>query len=101
MGKALALNVKGIKCDNKECDYAEPNVSPTDYGEWLNKPCPKCGANLLTQKDYDTVTAMANFINTINRLLPETDEGTEKVKVPIEMNGSGKIFVKLQKEAQA
>lgn len=39
-----------------------------DMANWINKPCPKCGENLLTQEDFDRheqVIITANFINTL------------------------------------
>jgi hypothetical protein len=46
-----------LVCDARGCDYTEyvGTVSP----EYIGKPCPKCGANLLTQEDYDA--AMPTF----------------------------------------
>jgi len=43
-----------IECDN--CDFVIPNEDPRNPGdgkEYINKPYPKCGENLLTQEDYD------------------------------------------------
>jgi len=46
--------IKGIKCDNPDCDFVDDSVTWDDYdktvSEWLNRPCPKCGTNLLTQE---------------------------------------------------
>lgn len=84
----------GIKCDNPECDYVDPNVSIEEYDEWLNKPCPKCGANLLTQADYDNVQAIITAVNLINESFPIPDEYAEepmKTLMHISMNGTGKM----------
>jgi hypothetical protein len=65
----------GIQCDNPECDYLDLNVSVTDYHNWLNKPCPKCGENLLTQEDYDKVQAMLAIVNLVNQMdIPDDGE---------------------------
>ena len=42
------INISGIKCDSLTCDYYDNNVHVNGYEDWLNKPCPKCGSNLLT-----------------------------------------------------
>ncbi len=55
------LKISGIKCDN--CSYKDDSVKFEDYLEWLNKPCPDCGENLLTQKDYDYCINMDNLLN--------------------------------------
>lgn len=54
--------IQGIKCDNEECDYVDPTVQYEEYPNWLNKPCPMCGENLLTEKAYqDTKMIMDAF----------------------------------------
>lgn len=45
----------GLKCDNQSCDFVDISIAIEDYDKWLNAPCPKCGANLLTQEDLDAV----------------------------------------------
>ena len=43
----------GLQCDAEGCDWVDKTIPDTDYPKWLNAPCPKCGANVLTQEDYD------------------------------------------------
>ena len=45
-------NMGGIKCDNPLCDYVNKDVHITDYIDYINKPCPCCGENLLTEEVY-------------------------------------------------
>lgn len=52
MAKAITTYVKGIKCDNEECGWKDPTVPYEDYPKYIDKPCPCCGANLLTRQDY-------------------------------------------------
>lgn len=47
--------IKGLMCDNPSCDYRDDTILREDYEKYINYPCPKCGAPLLTQKDYDAV----------------------------------------------
>lgn len=84
-----------LKCDNENCDYVV-SVPMAEWSGWIDKPCPKCGENLLTLADYhnaENVMAMADFINSlsedelktlaevakINNLVPN-DEIGEKIK---------------------
>lgn len=59
-----------IECDNKHCDYVvvnttkDPNVSLDKY---VNMPCPKCGDNLLTEKDYLDSKNFLKVLNWINK----------------------------------
>lgn len=45
-----------LKCDAADCDHME--VVETITADMVGKPCPKCGANLLTQNDWDHYEAV-------------------------------------------
>lgn len=55
MNDSMNLVGGGLKCDNPSCNFVDMSIAIEDYDKWLNAPCPKCGANLLTQEDLDTV----------------------------------------------
>lgn len=86
MGRNLDIMVAGIKCDNPDCDFADMSVPYNEYDKWLNKPCPKCGANLLTQKDYDVCKTMMKIAKLFNKL--PTIPG-QKVHKQYSFNGEG------------
>jgi hypothetical protein len=44
-----------LKCDAEGCDHREDVAKIT--ADMVGKPCPKCGANLLTQADWDVYDA--------------------------------------------
>ena len=67
--KNAEVNISGIKCD--ECDYRDDTVRFEDYPKWINKPCPKCKANLLTQKDYDECVQIVNATDVVNSMSPD------------------------------
>src|SRR5262245_33274952 len=56
-----------LHCDTPGCGYImpEPAVWSADL---IGAPCPKCGASLLTQSDYDKVQRLMRFIDLINRI---------------------------------
>lgn len=56
----------GIVCDNESCDYEAMGVTFEQYPEWVNKPCPKCGDNLLTEEDYQDAVDFRATIEAIN-----------------------------------
>ena len=59
----------GLVCDNQKCDYENKEILSENYKDWLNKPCPKCGENLLTDEDLDNflkVSAAANLVNSFS-----------------------------------
>ena len=91
--KAINLNIHGIQCDNSACDYRDESVEYRDYKKWLNKPCPMCGANLLTSKDLMAIKKLTIISDIINFFIkPKKD--AETVTVKAEMNGSRRINFK-------
>lgn len=94
MKSAMKLDIKGIKCDN--CDYKNEDVKLEEYEKWLNKPCPKCGNNLLTQEDLDSVTKFKAIVDTFNEILPKPNGNEKKATFNLEMNGTGDIGFKLE-----
>ena len=47
------MKFQGVKCDNQICGYRDDKVDSSQYKAYINKPCPKCSQNLMTQSDYD------------------------------------------------
>lgn len=89
MKDSLSLMIKGIKCDS--CDYRDDDVSFDDYPQYLNKPCPECGANLLTKSDLDATKKLIDAVEILNRFMPKAHDDEIEVRMPLHMNGTGKI----------
>lgn len=94
MKDAIRMEVKGIKCDNPSCDFIDMSVKFEDYEEWLNKPCPKCGSNLLTDKDYFTVRVLQQITKGLNEIFPQIEDNEKDIYIKGEMNGTGKVKFK-------
>jgi hypothetical protein len=71
MEKNIEVIGGGIKCDNPKCDFLDKDVAVADYPGWVNKPCPKCGENLLTEEDYNNTKLLLGMADLINGLTPE------------------------------
>jgi predicted nucleic-acid-binding Zn-ribbon protein len=59
-----------IECDNKNCDYVikNPTKDPNEnVKRFVNMPCPKCGDNLLTEKDYLEGERFMQVLNWVNK----------------------------------
>lgn len=67
--KCIQANVTGIKCDMPSCDFRDDTARPEHYKQWLNRPCPKCNGNLLTQRDYDYFNIFDRLCAVMNWLL--------------------------------
>ena len=92
------MEISGIQCDNINCNYENEDVQVGEYEQWLNKPCPKCGSNLLTEADFRTVRIMMVICNNpiikvINAIANKLRPGSVK-SFKGEMNGTGKIDLK-------
>ena len=96
MKNAIEMTQQGIKCDNKECDYNIEIVKCEDYKNWVNKPCPKYGENLLTEADYKSSEALMNIVNLLNDVLPSSDSNEEEVMMNIEFDGTGKMEIDIK-----
>lgn len=98
---AVTMTGGGIKCDNPNCDYWNPDVRMEDYKHWVNKPCPKCGANLLTKEDYKNVKvlmALTRAMNFIGKICPSKGNKNEDMaKMTVSMNGTGKMDINIEK----
>jgi hypothetical protein len=68
----------GLKCDNPDCDWTDMSIKVEDYPAWVDKPCPECGSNLLTQEDYDKTQVLMNAFDMINSIDPEELEKLTK-----------------------
>ena len=66
----MEANIYGLKCDNPDCDFVDMSIEYEDYKNWVNKPCPKCGAILLTKFDYEICKQAKMFAKVCNILIP-------------------------------
>lgn len=94
MTQAIKYKIHGIKCDH--CAWKDMSVKFDDYKEWLNKPCPECGANLLTEADMKTCLFMIGMADKINEYIGEVKDDSKTVAIKIEMNGSGIPNIKIK-----
>ena len=65
------MELNGLKCDNPDCDWSDDTVPFNEYEKSINKPCPKCGENILTQEDYDSVMQIKQAMEIMANLSEE------------------------------
>jgi hypothetical protein len=65
----------GLNCDNESCDYTNKAVDSKDYKDWIGRPCPECGDNLLTEEDHLAFLMLENAKDIINSMSIEDLEG--------------------------
>lgn len=103
----IESHVSGIKCDTRGCGWRDDEVRFEDYPQWVNRRCPRCGGNLLTEADMATCLRVKRSVDQINvlcnRWLPSwllRRLDARRAKAPTfhaDMNGTGKIKFVRQK----
>ena len=84
----------GLKCDNVNCDYVNMDVEINDYKNWVNKPCPLCGSNLLTEQDFAAVLAIQSIVNNINKTKSDNLHNEEDcINLTFRFDGTGNVDV--------
>ena len=91
MKKAVKVIDMCIRCD--ACDWKNTDVKFGNYDSWLNKPCPKCGANLLTETDLKIMKFLLSLTDVINDLTPLFSDGEPTAGLRIETNGTGAVII--------
>lgn len=98
----------GIKCDNPNCTYRDDSVKPEEYPNYLNRPCPICGQNLLTEADFRSFCMILQTVNRINSLFNRMPNFIKKraiqkssdddANMTINFNGSGKLDITIDQK---
>ena len=90
--KLFEVKVRGVKCDAPCCDYTNDKVTLDDYSSYVNKPCPKCGANLLTESDMTTINNLLKVEKALGWIrLPALSKSCQ---IDIKMDGTGRLIKK-------
>ena len=100
MTELVTLEISGVKCDGEDCDYSDDEVRRENYHAYVDRPCPKCGSNLLTQEDYEAVIALEGVVANFDIDIPDgLLDGEEEKHFDLNMDGTGMIeFVEREKE---
>ena len=86
----IKINVKGLKCDNINCNYSDMTIKYEEYEKYVNSKCPECGSILLTEKDYKKLKSLEFAAKIINKIPFPNPTGKYTTHVG-HMNGTGKI----------
>lgn len=61
----------GIICDAPQCGWKDDSVTFATLEQWRNCPCPKCGANVLTDEDWELHLKTTEIMEAINNMTDE------------------------------
>ena len=62
------FKISGIKCDTPHCNWRDDDVQFADYPQFIDKPCPVCNSNLLTEQDYIKCLKMYRIVDRANKI---------------------------------
>lgn len=72
-----------LQCDAAGCDHRE---DVDEYGPHLiGTPCPKCGADMLTQQDFDDFEPLRVMIETLKKMGLASDD-SDGVQSPVSLS---------------
>ncbi len=99
--KFMNAHISGLKCDNPNCNWADPSIQLNEYPDWVGRGCPLCGEVVLTNEAWQTVQKIICIENAVNRfsglLTPSSKNGQAKVGVRLTLDKKGKIHFKGEK----
>ena len=93
-----------IHCDSCGRDYyTDGGFTRKELRKWIDKPCPACGANLLTKGDYN-IAKVIILLESIDKIIAFIcrifGKKLEQKTVRFETSGTGKLsFTLSDKEA--
>jgi len=61
----------GVQCDNPKCDWADLTITVSQGFGFIDKPCPKCGENLLLKEDYSNFVTLLLYSENLQQALGE------------------------------
>ncbi len=80
-----------LQCDAPGCDHRE--MRPALLEEDIGRPCPKCGANLLTREDYEAAKPFSDMMRAME------EAGLIKPASLDDVVGEGKAIVTINHHA--
>jgi hypothetical protein len=81
---AIEMLPGSLQCDAPSCGYVtEEKVSPADLSAWLERPCPKCGAPLLTEAGLEFVMILHSLAGSVNEVTGPVPDGAPRMIITI------------------
>jgi hypothetical protein len=90
------LEIHGLKCDTPTCDWRDDTIAFEDYEKYINHPCPKCGASVLTSEDYHLALTLLETFEKFKEQISDFESfsaGEENLKVKVHLGAHKEITV--------
>lgn len=86
----VILNIYGLKCEKASCRFSKRDVKFEDFPKWIDKPCPKCGTNLLTAQEYLRAKMTKEYVELLSETVAPILETKENLHaLSVSFNGRG------------
>ena len=93
-GKNIQFELNGLQCD--KCDWKDENIPFDEWEEWLDKPCPECGAVVLTHEQLGQVHMMMEIADVMNQLDIPVDPNDPVVEAQIKIDEDANIKIDIK-----
>ena len=91
----MGFFIKGLKCDNPNCEYVDPDIPFEEYEKYVNCPCPICGESLLTPQAYRTCKGLKLLGDAIVKITGYSNkEANYEDAIHLDMDAEGKVSFK-------
>lgn len=97
MEDSVEIKGGGLICDNPKCDFEDATIKIDDYAKAINKFCPRCGENLLTQQDFEDFTAMYQKLKILAKSVPHDENSSEERKTVYFHTHNGNVTISEEK----
>jgi len=93
-GKNIQYELNGLKCD--KCDWVDESISLDDLENWVDKPCPECGANVLTSEQLAHLNMILEVADIVNSLDIPKDPNDEEAEMDLLIDSSANIKLNIK-----
>lgn len=69
--KNIEFEDGGLVCDKPSCDWQDLTIKFEELESYVNKPCPKCGENILNELDFNNAKKVRSAMEYFNTLSPD------------------------------
>lgn len=88
----MEIKIEGIKCDNTECGWSDMSVKFEDYYDWLNRPCPNCSQNILTEENYIETLSLKDMELVLSSIVSSFNREFKIENAHFKYDGKGLVF---------
>jgi phage FluMu protein Com len=93
-GKNIQYVLNGLRCD--QCNWVDENIPLDDFDKWLDKPCPKCGAIVLTHEQLGHLYMMLEIADVMNQLDIPIDPNEPMAEMNLLIDSSANIKLNIK-----